>query len=151
GAESNDGLLRARDIYRLRLRGELVVLSSCQTARGRVLAGEGVQGLAQAFFHAGARSVVASLWDVSDRRTAELMTAFYRHLSRGESKAEALQAAKRDMLGREPRLAPRYWAAFVLLGDPGGRIPLLQPSGGFGWGLPGAVAVSALAFWALAR
>src|SRR5262249_1365270 len=82
GVGSGDGFLRARDIYRVRLKSELVVLSSCQTARGRILAGEGVQGLAQAFFHAGARSVVASLWDVSDRHTADLMAAFYRHMAR---------------------------------------------------------------------
>jgi CHAT domain-containing protein len=89
-----DGFLQAREVYRLRLGAELVVLSACQTARGRIVRGEGVQSLAQAFFHAGARSVVASLWDVEDRSTAELMAAFYRHLVGGRPKAEALRAAK---------------------------------------------------------
>jgi CHAT domain-containing protein len=122
--ENGDGLLPAREIYRLHLWSELVVLSACQTARGRILPGEGVQGLSQAFFHAGARSVVASLWNVSDRRTADLMAGFYEHLARGEPKASALQAAKLDLLRREPGLSPRYWAAFVLIGEPSGTIPL---------------------------
>jgi CHAT domain-containing protein len=152
GGETGDGLLRARDIYRLKLRSELVVLSSCRTARGRILPGEGVQGLAHAFFHAGARSVVASLWDVSDRRTADLMSMFYAHLASGEPKAKALQSAKLDMLRREPQLAPRYWAAFVLIGDPTGKIRLIQPHIGFGWGAAGvAVAGVSAGFWAFAK
>src|SRR5262249_49470833 len=108
----HDGLLTAREIYRLSLRADLVALSGCQTARGRILAGEGVQSLAHAFFHAGARSVVASLWDVSDRRTADLMAGFYEHLARGEPKALALRSVKLDLLRRDPQLAPRYWAPF---------------------------------------
>ena len=121
---SSQGLLTAREIHRLKLPSDLVVLSACQTARGRILAGEGVQGLTQAFFHAGARSVVASLWDVNDRRTERLMTGFYGHLADGEQKAEALAHAKRDLLASEPRLAPRYWAAFVLIGECRGTVSL---------------------------
>ena len=113
----SQGLLTAREIYRLKLPADLVVLSACETARGRILAGEGVQGLTQAFFHAGARSVVASLWDVNDRRTERLMLAFYGHLADQEPKAEALARAKRDLLASEPDLAPRYWAPFVLIGE----------------------------------
>jgi CHAT domain-containing protein len=124
GAE--DGFLQAREIYRMRLASELVTLSACGTARGQILPGEGVQGLAQAFFHAGTRSVVASLWNVGDRRTAELMKAFYGHLAEGASKADALRQAKLDLLRREPTLAPRYWASFVLLGDGDGRVTLVR-------------------------
>ncbi len=122
-----EGLLTAREIYRLRLDSDLVVLSACETARGRILAGEGVESLAQAFFHAGARSVVASLWDVSDRRTADLMSDFYAHLARGERKAQALRSAKLDLLRGSPELAPRFWASFVLLGEPAGTVPLRAP------------------------
>lgn len=128
GEGNADGLLTAREIYRLRLKSDLVVLSACQTARGRILAGEGVQGLAQAFFHAGAGSVVATLWDVNDRRAERLMTAFYSRLAGGASKAEALTDAKRDLLAGEPDLAPRYWAPFVLIGDGRGRVGLNRPS-----------------------
>lgn len=124
----DDGLLRAREIYGLRLTSDLVVLSACRTARGRILWGQGVQGLAQAFFHAGARSLVASLWDVSDRRTEQLMESFYRNLAGGMSKGDALTLAKRDLLRRKPDLAPRFWAAFVLLGDAKAAIPLAPPS-----------------------
>lgn len=119
-----NGLLTAREIYRLRLGSDLVVLSGCRTARGRILPGEGVQSLARAFLHAGARSLVASLWDVSDRRTATLMESFYRHLSEGEPKADALRSAKLELLRREPNLAPHYWAPFVLIGDAAGIVPL---------------------------
>ena len=125
---SSQGLLTAREIYRLKLPSDLVVLSACQTARGRILAGEGVQGLTQAFFHAGARSVVASLWDVNDRRTERLMTGFYGHLAEGEPKAEALAHSKRDLLAAEPGLAPRYWAPFVLIGECRGTVSLRRPS-----------------------
>jgi CHAT domain-containing protein len=128
GEGNADGLLTAREIYRLRLKCDLVVLSACQTARGRILAGEGVQGLAQAFFHAGSRSVVATLWDVNDARAERLMTAFYAHLAGGVSKAEALTAAKRELLAAEPDLAPRYWAPFVLIGDGRGGVLLSRPA-----------------------
>ncbi len=127
-AEKEDGLLQAREIYSLRLKSDLVVLSGCRTASGRILPGEGVEGLAQAFFHAGARTLVASLWDVSDRRTADLMEAFYRHLALGESKADALRSAKLDLLRADPGLAPHFWAPFVLIGEPAGTVPLRAPS-----------------------
>ncbi len=148
---SDDGLLPAREIYRLRLSSELVVLSACQTARGRILPGEGVQGLAQAFFHAGARSVVASLWDVSDRRTADLMSRFYGHLADGESKALALQSAKLDLLRHDPRLAPRYWAPFVLIGEPNGKVPLKRASAARRWEIAAVGMGIVAALWTLSR
>ncbi len=122
--ERDDGLLEAREISRMRLNGDLVVLSGCKTAGGRVLPGEGIQSLAQAFIHAGARSVVASLWNVDDVRGTRLMQAFYGSLARGVPKAQALRAAKLEMLRREPGLAPKYWASFVLLGESRERVPL---------------------------
>jgi CHAT domain-containing protein len=146
----HDGLLTAREIYRLRLHADLVALSGCQTARGRILAGEGVQSLAHAFFYAGARSVVASLWDVSDRRTAELMTGFYAHLAQGESKSLALQSAKVDLLRREPRLAPRYWAPFVLIGEPAGTVPLRKANDARTWAIAGGGGVL-LVLWTFSR
>src|SRR5262249_40465538 len=149
--DGENGLLQAREIYRLRLASDLVTLSACQTARGRVLPGEGVQGLAQAFFHAGARSVLASLWDVSDRRTSDLMSGFYARPARGDPKADALRSAKLDMLRREPNLAPRYWAAFVLLGDPAGKISLIPAHAGIGWSAPVLVAGISAGLWAFAK
>jgi CHAT domain-containing protein len=78
-------------------------------------------GLTRVFFYAGARSVVSSLWEVSDRAAAEFMPRFYRHLKRGESKAEALRAAKLEMLGSRYS-HPFFWSAFILGGEPFGGI-----------------------------
>lgn len=125
-----NGLLQAWEmIERLRLDASLVVLSACRTGLGRDLAGEGLIGLTRALQLAGARSVVASLWRVSDRATAELMTGFHRRLREGMTKDEALRAAKLDLMrgtgGSAPAAGgdaefrePFYWAAFQLYGDP---------------------------------
>jgi len=128
GEDGADGLLTAREIHRLSLKSDLVVLAACQTARGRILAGEGVQSLARAFFHAGASSVVATLWNVDDRHTERLMKTFYGRLAAGESKAAALSGAKRDLLAEEPGLAPRSWAPFVIIGERRGSVALRPPS-----------------------
>jgi CHAT domain-containing protein/tetratricopeptide (TPR) repeat protein len=117
----DDGFLHAREAAALRFRAELVVLSACRTSSGYVEEGEGSMGLTRVFFYAGARSIVSSLWEVSDRAVAEFMPRFYRHLTRGESKAQALRSAKLEML--DSRYShPFYWAAFVFTGEPFGRI-----------------------------
>jgi CHAT domain-containing protein len=117
GAEQ-DGLVRLHDVYRLSLRAELVTLSGCDTAMGREIRGEGMIGLARGFLHAGARRVVASLWQVHDRATAELMRRFYQGmLERGLAPAAALRDAQREMRDRTAYAAPYFWAAFVLQGD----------------------------------
>jgi CHAT domain-containing protein len=121
--DGEDGLLQAREIYHLSLASDLVVLSACRTARGRIVAGEGVQGLVHAFLYAGAQAVVASLWDVNDAQTAAFMEAFYSHLAGGQEKADALRAAKLDMIERGAS-APRYWAPFVVIGAANGSIPI---------------------------
>ena len=131
--EDEDGFLQAREIYRLRMHSDLVVLSGCRTARGATVEGDGVQGLAQAFLHAGARSVVASLWNVNDERTATFMEAFYAHLARGATKTDALRSAKLEMLRRPGTSAPRYWAPFVLIGE--SRRPVVFAHSGRSGGL----------------
>lgn len=128
GEGGTNDLLTAREIYRLNLKSDLVVLAACQTARGRILAGEGVQSLARAFFHAGADAVVATLWDVNDRRAERLMTGFYARLARGDSRSAALARAKRDLLEAEPGLAPRFWAPFVVIGNGRDGVALARPS-----------------------
>jgi CHAT domain-containing protein len=115
----DDGLLQAHEIYGLRLDADLVVLSACQTALGREVRGEGLIGMTRAFLHAGARSVVVSLWEVADRSTAELMIRFYRALAAGQGKADALREAKLALLADPGTAHPYYWAPFVLVGDPG--------------------------------
>jgi tetratricopeptide (TPR) repeat protein/CHAT domain-containing protein len=111
----NDGFLRLDEVTRLKLNADLVVLSACETGKGRLYAGEGVTGLARAFLYAGSRGVLCSLWAVDDRETANLMTQMYAGLKDGKSAAEALRAAKLAMI-REGK-APVYWAPFILIGD----------------------------------
>lgn len=120
GSAVEDGLLQAREIADLHIDADLVTLSACQTGLGPVVGGEGVLGLARAFQEAGARSLVVSLWNVSDASTAAFMTEFYRALTTGASKTAALRAARVAMLrSSNPTLRhPYYWAPFVLLGAP---------------------------------
>lgn len=121
GGGSEDGLLQTNEIFGLGLGADMVVLSGCRTGLGRLVRGEGLTGLTTAFLHAGARSVVVSLWNVNDRATGDLMETFYRNLLAGSTPATALATAKRTLL-RSGRLADRHpsrWAAFVLIGDPG--------------------------------
>jgi CHAT domain-containing protein/Tfp pilus assembly protein PilF len=111
-----DGFLQAREISNLRLNADLVVLSACQTGKGRLENAEGVLGLPRTFFYAGARSTISSLWKISDKSTSELMPKFYRYLAAGNNKARSLRLAKLNML--KSRFShPFYWAAFVLNGD----------------------------------
>jgi CHAT domain-containing protein len=124
GAAEEDGLFQPREIVELPLDGRLVVLSSCSSASGTLLQGEGVVGLARAFFEAGARSVVASLWPMRDDEAAALAGPFYRHLSRGETVGAAMAAARRERM--RAGASPAEWAGLVVLGD-GGMIPF--PSG----------------------
>jgi len=113
-----DGFLRSHEIYNLELLADVVVLSACETGLGREVQGEGLVGLTRGFMYAGAPRVVVSLWSVSDRATAALMSNFYREMiHNGRTPAAALRAAQRAML-KDPRWAhPYYWAAFVLEGE----------------------------------
>lgn len=113
-----DGFLRLHDVYNLRLGADLVVLSACQTGLGKEIRGEGLQGLTRGFMYAGAPRVVASLWKVDDRATAELMRLFYRRmLTEGMRPAAALRAAQIDLMRQERWAAPRHWAGFVFQGE----------------------------------
>jgi CHAT domain-containing protein len=113
-----DGLLQVREIVRLPLRADLVILSACDTALGKLEGEEGVSSLEQAFFMAGARSVVASLWSADDSVTTTVMEHFYQHMVEGLDKAQALRQAKLDMLrSYGSDTAPFYWAGFVLAGE----------------------------------
>ncbi len=119
----DDGLIQAFELLGLTLRVDLVVLSACQTAMGQLFRGDGVVGMSGAFMAAGARSVLSSLWSVNDKSTARLMDAFYRGLTEGKTKAEALRLSKLKMLGSSYR-HPYHWAAFVLSGESGTSIPV---------------------------
>jgi CHAT domain-containing protein len=105
--------LYAREILQYPITADLVTLSACQTAGSRTYYGEGLTGFSWAFLSAGARNVVAGLWDVDDRATASLMQNFYDELSHDQSPVSALRKAKLGLLAQKSALRkPRYWAAF---------------------------------------
>ena len=105
--------LYARDVADLPLRAELVTVSACRSAGERVYAGEGLVGFAWAFLRAGARRVIAGLWDVDDRSTADLMDAMYARLAAGDTPPKALRAAKLALMARGGVTAkPYYWGPF---------------------------------------
>jgi CHAT domain-containing protein/tetratricopeptide (TPR) repeat protein len=110
-----DGFLGLDEIMRLKLNADAVVLSACDSGRGRLHDGEGVRGLARGILHAGSRSVVCSLWKVDDRVTMDLMVALYSALKRGKTTAEAVREAKLNLL-RDGR-PPFQWAPFIVIGE----------------------------------
>ena len=104
------------DILDTKVDARLVVLSACDTSRGRLLAGEGVLGPAQAFLQAGAASVIASYWRIADAHTAPFMRSFYQHLLVEHlTAAEALRNTQLEVMKSAP---PHAWAAFTLYGWP---------------------------------
>ncbi len=111
---NNDGLLRAGDLYNLSLSADLVTLSACETALGKVSTGDDVVGFTRGFLYAGARSLISSLWQVDDEATRDLMVNFYTNLSK-MSKDDALQQAQLKVKKQYPQ--PFYWAAFLLTGS----------------------------------
>jgi CHAT domain-containing protein/tetratricopeptide (TPR) repeat protein len=127
-----DGRLTMQEIYGMDLQTDLVVLSACSTARGK-LSGDGMVGLTRAFFYGGAPSVMATLWDVADEPTSQLMSSFYSALQKDHDKSRALRTAQLRLLQalREGRVQvrtavgpitlpedPVFWAGFVLQGEP---------------------------------
>jgi len=120
-----DGLLEAWEIMQMDFKADLAVLSACETARGRISAGEGVIGLTWAFFVAGVPTTVVSQWKVESASTSKLMVSFHRALRAGHSRsgagfavARALQQAELETLHSPQYAHPFYWAGFVVVGDP---------------------------------
>lgn len=110
-----NGLLTAEEILKLKLNAELVVLSACDTGRGRIT-GDGVIGLSRSLISAGVPSAIVSLWAVPDAPTASLMTEFYQNLQQNPDKAQSLRQAMLSIMKQRPN--PRDWAAFTLIGEP---------------------------------
>ena len=111
---NDNGLLTAEEILNLKLNAQLVVLSACNTGRGRIT-GDGVIGLSRSLISAGVPSVLVSLWSVPDAPTAELMTQFYGNLQQNPDKAQALRTAMLTIMKQHTE--PRNWAAFTLIGE----------------------------------
>jgi len=115
--DGEDGYLHTLEILATRMPCELVVMSACESARGRVSRGEGVVGLSRAFLAAGAESVVASLWAVSDESTADLMQVFYeKMMGKKHTAARALKEARVALIDGGSFAHPFYWSPFVVTG-----------------------------------
>ena len=149
GAHADSGRLYARELYNMRIRAAMVVLSACETGFGELKKGEGVISLARAFAYAGARSVVSTLWAVNDESTTHIMRSMYKRLRAGDSKTAALGRAKTEWLSsRNDDLAahPYYWSAYIAVGD---MRPLYRGRWWL-WGIAGLVAAG-LGLWVFRR
>jgi CHAT domain-containing protein/Tfp pilus assembly protein PilF len=114
----DNGFLELQDIYNFKLSADLVVLSACKTALGKEVKGEGLLGLTRGFMYAGVPRVVASLWEVDDVATADLMGSFYRAMLReGLQPAAALRQAQMEMSHQKRWSNPYYWGAFTIQGE----------------------------------
>lgn len=119
-SSDHDGVLYLHELYNLSLDADLAVLSACETGSGRYSRGEGIVSLGKAFRYAGCENIVMSLWKVNDRTTADVMKIFFRNLSSGMGKSEALRHAKLSFIS-DPKnrhfAHPYYWSGFILTGD----------------------------------
>ena len=113
--KKDDGFLTLSEVLGMELNAEAVVLSACVTGKGKMIEGEGISNFARAFQHAGARSVVVSLWGVASKQAVEYMKKYYGYLKSGKGKAVALRLARNDIKAKNPN--PFFWAVFILHGE----------------------------------
>jgi CHAT domain-containing protein len=114
--DEEDGFLQVAEMYGMRTNADLVVLSACQTGRGKIVRNEGILGLPRVFFYMGARTTISTLWPINDKAGAVFMGYFYDAYFGGAGKARALQAARRKMVGTRYG-HPFYWASYTLTGE----------------------------------
>lgn len=115
---TDDGFLTLNEIMNCDYNAKLVVLSACRTGKGKMERGEGVTGLTRAVMYAGTPAVVASLWDVDDVATKDLMVRFYKYMLEEElDKEDALRTAKLDLIKSKKYSSPFFWSAFVMYGE----------------------------------
>jgi len=114
-----DEKLFLNELYTVKNQAELVVLSTCNSSLGKLNKGEGVFSLARGFFFSGSNSVISSLWNVNDKSNEEIISSFYKYLSRGNSKSNSLRLAKLEYLKRHnlSEISPYYWSSLILVGD----------------------------------
>jgi CHAT domain-containing protein len=114
--EGQDGFLRMTEVMGLNMNADIVALTACQTGLGRQISGEGTMGMGRAFQYAGAKSVLMSLWSVSETASVNLVESFFRHMKEGKNKLEALRLAREE--GRKAGYDhPFFWAPFILVGE----------------------------------
>jgi CHAT domain-containing protein len=114
-----DGKLYNYEISLARINSPMVVLSACNSGSGTLYHGEGLMSLARGFILAGASSVIKTAWEVNDETSAEIISRFYKHLSEGKPKDEAMRLAKLGYLENAPPVwsGPYFWAAYEVMGD----------------------------------
>jgi len=97
-------------------KSDLMVLSACQTGQGEVLRGEGLLGLPYAFYVAGNKNTLMTLWTLQDESTAEFTARFFEKLKAGKNQVKALTETKREFMNSDKYKRPLFWAPFVLYG-----------------------------------
>lgn len=112
---NEEGILFSGEVYNLKLRADLLTLSSCESGIGKLFKGEGLLSLSRGFLYAGASNILYSLWKVNDKSTALLMYTFYKHILSGKSYADALRMAKLKLV-HQKTMHPSLWSGFVLMG-----------------------------------
>ena len=117
GEDGEDGYLNAYELYNMKLKADLAVLSACNTGIGKMQKGEGIMSLSRAFKYAGCSNIVMSLWPANDASTKEIMVDFFKRLKAGEAKDQALRNARTQYLDNASNTHPFYWATFVFIGD----------------------------------
>jgi CHAT domain-containing protein/tetratricopeptide (TPR) repeat protein len=152
-AAGNADYLFLDEVSSLDLKGvDLVTLSACDTARGKMVAGEGIQAFSQSFLGAGASATLTSLWKVADAPAADFMKQFYYSLGRGASKAAALRSAKLRFLNSNSALShPKYWAAFIITGDGWNPTTPVIPWSAIIVALAAILGLMSLIFWRVAK
>lgn len=124
----NEERLYVSELYGLKLNANLVVLSACETANGELRSGEGTVGLSLGFLYAGAKSIISSLWNVNQNSTNQFIISFYEKLKLHQNNSSALREAKLDLIRQNPAFAhPKYWSAFILIGNPDEQINFDTP------------------------
>jgi len=115
-----DGFLRMSEVTGLKMNADMVALIACQTGLGQRISGEGTMGMGRAFQYAGAKSVLMSLWSVSEKTSTDLLESIFKHMKEGKSKLESLKLA-RDEIRKQGFDHPFFWAPFILVGETDSR------------------------------
>ncbi len=116
--ETDDGRLTVLDVFQMRFQTDLVVLSACESGRGRSYRADGPLGFTRAFLQAGAQRVLVCPWKVDDLAARELMTSFYRHWKPGVAASKALRSAQNELRRQARWSDPFFWAGWQLWGVP---------------------------------
>lgn len=116
---NEDGLMNTYELKNLNLNADLVVLSACKTGYGKVNKGEGIIGLSRGFFQAGCKSLLATLWEVSDNTSVEIIDGFYRGLEKNQTKSHSLSESRRTYIKTAQATLnhPFYWAGYIIIGN----------------------------------